>query len=108
VMFPVRGGTSLVAHLEPPRWLAWPGDGKYLFVFGVGQSWTEAYALPLSPGQILPEIPPGKDFPSDAELAKVPGVRIIPAGDVMPGPTADIYAYTRASVQRNLYRVPLP
>jgi serine/threonine protein kinase len=108
LIFPVGGGTSLVAHLEPPKWLAWTGDGKYLFVFGVGQSSTKAYALPLSPGQILPGIALAKEFPSEAELAKVPGARIIPAGDVVPGPTADIYAYTRESVQRNLYRIPLP
>ena len=25
-----------------------------------------------------------------------------------PGPTGDIYAFTRESVQRNLYRIPLP
>jgi len=35
-------------------------------------------------------------------------VRIIPMGEVVPGPTADIYAFTRESVQRNLYRIPLP
>jgi hypothetical protein len=41
-------------------------------------------------------------------LAKLPGVRIIPIANVVPGPTADIYAYTRETVQRNLYRIPLP
>jgi hypothetical protein len=33
---------------------------------------------------------------------------VIAVGDVVPGRTADIYAFTRESVHRNLYRVPLP
>ena len=49
-----------------------------------------------------------KDFPSDVELAKLPGVRIIPQGNVVPGPTADVYAFTRETVQRNIpYRIPV-
>jgi hypothetical protein len=36
------------------------------------------------------------------------GVRTIPEADLVPGPTADIYAFTRESGQRNLYRIPLP
>jgi len=27
---------------------------------------------------------------------------------VVPGPTADIYAFTRETVHRNLYRIPVP
>jgi hypothetical protein len=48
-----------------------------------------------------------KNFLSEGELAKFAGARVIPAGDVVPGPTADIYAFTRETVQRNLYRIPL-
>ena len=69
---------------------------------------SNAYVLPLSPGQLLP----GKSqlpgvFPSGAELEKLPGARTITDGDVVPGPTADIYAFTRETVQRNLYRIPI-
>jgi eukaryotic-like serine/threonine-protein kinase len=108
VIFPVGGGTPLTVHLGPPSWLAWTGDGKYLFVFGMSQSRTKTYVLPLSSGQILPGLALAKKFPSDAELAKAPGVRMIPEGDAVPGPTADVYAFTRETVQRNLYRIPLP
>jgi hypothetical protein len=47
-------------------------------------------------------------LPSEPEILKLPGVRVIPSNDVAPGPTADIYAFTRVSVQGNLYRVPVP
>jgi hypothetical protein len=47
-------------------------------------------------------------IPSEQEILKLPGARVLPASDVVPGLTADIYAFTRESVQRNLYRVPVP
>ena len=49
-----------------------------------------------------------RSFPSEQELAKLSGVWSIPSTDVALGPTAEVYAFTRQSVQRNLYRVPLP
>jgi len=35
-------------------------------------------------------------------------VRVIASTDVVPGRTADTYAFTIESVQRNLYHIPLP
>jgi eukaryotic-like serine/threonine-protein kinase len=109
IVFPTRGGVPLPTHLRAPDWVNWTGDGKHLFVSGEGQSRTSSYVLPLSPGQVLPErIVHGKNFPPAAELAKWPGVRIIPIAEVVPGPTADVYAFIREGVQRNIYRIPLP
>jgi len=108
-VFPTRGGVSLSTHLHPPQWVSWTGDGKHLFVSGESEGASTAYVLPLSPGQVLPDsIARAKSFPSQEELAKLPGVRILPVGDVEPGPTADIYAFTREAVQRNLYQIPVP
>ena len=67
----------------------------------------KAYVFPLSPGQMVPEsIVDG--LPSEKEILKLPGARVIPLGNVEPCPTADTYAFTRQSVQRNLYRIPVP
>jgi serine/threonine protein kinase/Tol biopolymer transport system component len=108
VVFPAAGGAPIFTYLHPPRWLRWTGDGKYLFVAGSNVK-TKAFVLPLSPGQLLPpSLANAESFPSEAELAKMPGVRTIPMANVVPGPTADIYAFTRETVQRNLYRIPLP
>ena len=108
VIFPTAGGAPIVPHLGPPPTLMWTGDGKYLFVVG-GETKANTYVLPLSPGEVLPgSIAHAKNFPSEAELAKLPGVQTIPVGDVVAGPTADVYAFTRATVQRNLYRIPIP
>jgi Tol biopolymer transport system component len=108
VIFPASGGAPIFTHLHPPRWLRWTGDGKYVFVAGSNEK-NKAFVLPLSPGQLLPaSLVSAAAFPSEAELAKMPGVRTIPVANVVPGPTADIYAFTRETVQRNLYRIPLP
>jgi hypothetical protein len=88
--------------------LSWSGDRKHLFVQGKGAvNLDKAYVLPLSPGQMVPDsIVNG--LPSEQEILKLPGARLIPLRNVVPGPTADIYAFTRQSVQRNLYRIPVP
>lgn len=65
------------------------------------------YALPLSPGKVFPQIPLG-GFQSEAELAKLLAVQVIQSFDVAPGPGSGVYAFARGSVQRNLYRIPLP
>ena len=89
--------------------LRWSSSGRRLFI-GVGTKGrsTEGttYAVPLAPGQILPELP-AAGFASEAELAKLPGVQVIEALDTAPG-LADVYAFSRESVQRNLYRIPIP
>lgn len=65
------------------------------------------YVISLQPGQILPSIPAG-GFQTMDDLSKLPGVRVIEAYGAAPGPTSDVYAFARSSVQRNLYRIPIP
>lgn len=93
---------NLAARLE------WSGDGRYLFVehvLGVKKDQTEV--VPLPPGHLLPATFP-KTIRSPAEIARLPGARVIPSNDVAPGPTAEVYAFTHTTVQRNLYRIPVP
>jgi hypothetical protein len=108
VIFSLQTGALITTHLYP-RWLRWTGDGKNVFLSGPNEKWPQAYVLPLTSGEVLPgSLAIGEDFPSLAGLAKVPGVHTLPVGNVEPGPTADIYAFTHESVQRNVYRIPLP
>jgi hypothetical protein len=65
------------------------------------------YVIPLSPGQALPEIP-AEGFASEADVTALPGVGIIDHVDVALGPTPDVYAFSRETIQRNLYRIPTP
>jgi hypothetical protein len=63
--------------------------------------------IPIPPGQVFPDIPP-EGYASDEVISAIPDVRVIESGDVAPGTAADIFAYSQQSVQRNLYRIPLP
>ena len=58
-------------------------------------------------GRMLPDIPPG-GFRSEQEMAKYPGVRVIEAADIAPGLTDDVYAFSKETTQRNLFRIPIP
>jgi hypothetical protein len=93
---------------DGPDWVRWSGDGKHLFVTRANATRARSYVLPLAAGQVLSaSLALARNVLSEAEIAKLPGVRTIPVGNVVPGPTADIYAFTRETVQRNLYRIPL-
>ena len=83
--------------------IRWSRDGSLLFLTVSGRT----YAMPVPRGEPLPEMPPG-GFGSPADIAAAPGARLIEASDFAPGPEPDVYAFSRETVQRNLYRIPLP
>jgi hypothetical protein len=92
--------------------LRWQADGRFLYLSVVtgmqsAAAFGRTYVIPVSRAKLLPPIPPG-GFHSENEIAKLPGVRVIEAADVWPGSTPGTYAYSRQTVQRNLYRVPVP
>jgi Tol biopolymer transport system component len=88
--------------IAPP--LSWTPDGKFVYLRFSGST----YAIPLRPGQMLPPVPPN-GFPSREAVAALPGARLVSEdGDVYPGPDPSIYAFTKITTQRNIYRVPVP
>jgi hypothetical protein len=46
-------------------------------------------------------------FSRGRRLPGCPSVRVIEAADVAFGATLDVYAFSRETTQRNLYRIPL-
>jgi hypothetical protein len=56
---------------------------------------------------MLPPIPPS-GFRSKEDVAALPGARLIPEPGAFPGPNPSIYAFTKVSTHRNIYRVSLP
>jgi hypothetical protein len=111
VALPLRGGAPVrlfgPAGTDPAKWSK---DGKFLFLSLSSSSYSGAsgrtFVIPLPPGRVWPGIP-AIGFQSDADLQRLPGVRVIDAPDVAPGPTSDVYAFSRETVQRNLYRIPI-
>jgi Tol biopolymer transport system component len=99
----ISGGRITQGHVS------WSGDGRWLFMWvttNMNLSAGETYAIPLPAGRMFPEIPSG-GFQSEAEIAKLPGARVIDAF-AAPGPASETYAYSRETVQRNLFQIPLP
>lgn len=97
--FPLDGGPAVV--IGPTHtFLSWSLDGHFALLAG-------SYLVPLPAGEPLPRIPEG-GFRSEEEIAQLPGAHRIEGGGVVLGPSADVYAFYRGTIQRNLYRIPIP
>lgn len=107
--YPVRGGPP-VRICQGCRTAKWSPDGRYLYFSFVGMGiFTDVgttFALPISPGKHLPDLP-AAGVASVEEAASLPGARVIGHGNISPGRDPSVYAYTKISAQRNLYRVPI-
>ena len=86
----------------PPQ-MSWTPDGRFLYL----RFDAATYAIPLRPGQLLPEMPP-LGFPSRAAIAAVPGARLLSEDSIFPGPDPAQYAFMKVTAHRNIYRVPTP
>ncbi len=108
--YPIRGGPP-EKICDGCRAVNWAADGKFLYVSFSGMgSYRETgttFALPIRPGKSLPDLP-ASGVGSKAEAAALPGVRVIEHGNISPGRDPSVYAFTRISAHRNLYRVPVP
>ena len=75
----------------------------------VEQGGGKTLAFDLPPGKDLPVLPPsGLNSAEDIKGLKVAAVIDMAGKSIFaPGPDPSIYVYTRLTVQRNLYRIPL-
>ncbi len=109
---PFAGGAPVTILRGSVSRMRWTPDGKRVLLsiqLGQGPSafgFGRTYALPLDARSTLPRMPPG-GFKSDAEIAAVPGVEIIPFGDVHFSSTPGVHAFSKIRVTRNLFRIPL-
>jgi Tol biopolymer transport system component len=93
----------------------WSADGKRLYLsFAIiakeeSKTHGQTYVLPWKPGTSLEALFPG-DPRTEADIAKL--AKALPFArqveQFASGPSPDVYAYSRRTIQRNLYRVPLP
>jgi len=117
VAFPIRGGAavsiiSFAATHAGDINVQWSSDGRRIFIpvstARVPLRTAErTWIVPLARGQIFPQIPK-EGFSSESEIGKLPGARLIDAAQAVPGQAPDMYAFVRSTIQRNLYRIPLP
>ena len=98
--FPMNGGPPI--PFNGFTFLSWTLDGRTLLYSGF-----QTYLVPLRPGEALPEILL-RGSHSEEEIARLPGARRIDEWGVVPGPSAEVYAFYRGTTLRNLYRIPIP
>jgi DNA-binding winged helix-turn-helix (wHTH) protein/Tol biopolymer transport system component len=88
----------------------WSPNGRLLFVPVEASSPTtpgRSLAIPVGPGEDLPEFPPGGIQPL-ADASVMPGAQSIGRAELVPGMDLSHYAYVNTTVHRNLYRISLP
>ena len=87
----------------------WSPAGNFFYVGIVRRSMDspgKTVAIPLLPGKTLPDLPPaGIRGVNDVKIFR--GAKIIEAWDISPGPDPTVYAFAKATVHRNLFRVSL-
>jgi Tol biopolymer transport system component len=103
-VFPLNGGSPVV--IGGNTLLQWSSSGDTLWITAGAVPDGRTYIVPLPRGKILPPIPPD-GFHSEEDIARLRGARSIDATGA-PGPSLDVYAFERRTVQRNLYRIPIP
>lgn len=126
VVRPVDGGPAITmcgtcaaagAPYAPPI-VTWSRDQKYLYAHAVppvgrpqGASNSPAtggtYALPIPTGESVPRFP-ASGLHDAADLAALPGARVVAPAGVFTGTDPAVFAFQRVTTQRNIYRVRVP
>ncbi|HVP45180.1 MAG TPA: protein kinase [Bryobacteraceae bacterium] len=104
---PLNGGTPM--RFCRHCFARWTPDGRFLVLDWGGatlDSRRRTFVIPLRDGKLLPPLPPNGI--EDLDLTAFPGVHEVDAPAAVFGPDLTTYAFTRTSVHRNLYRIPLP
>jgi len=112
MVYPVDGGApvKLCAHCAPPWgvdpipfYIGWTPDSRFLLWKFTGTT----YAVPLRAGRLLLEIP-AAGLQSAEAVSALPGARVVSSErNTFPGPSPSLYAWTKVTTQRNIYRVPV-
>jgi DNA-binding winged helix-turn-helix (wHTH) protein len=109
--------TAIPLDGGPPRRICkvycnpiWSRRGDFLFIPVEPSSQTSpgrSLAIPIGPGETLPELPAQGIAPFD-QPSVVPGARSVSRAELVPGKDLSHFAYVKTTPHRNLYRVSLP
>jgi hypothetical protein len=105
--FPLDGGPAMIISGLGNGGDWFPPVRDSLAVSGAPTPAGRSYIIPLPRGEDFPRMPPG-GFRTEEQIASLPGARRIDADNVVPGVSPGVYAFSRGTTQRNLYRIPIP
>jgi DNA-binding winged helix-turn-helix (wHTH) protein/Tol biopolymer transport system component len=109
MVIPLEGGTPrrlCKSYCNP----IWSSTGEFLFVPVEPSTQTSpgrSLAIPIGPGETLPDLPP-EGIAVSAQPDAVPGSQSVGRAEFVPGKDLSHFAYVKTTSQRNLYRVTLP
>jgi serine/threonine protein kinase len=102
--YPIVGGTPVVL-CRTLCWTGWDASGTHMFFnFQAGKDYINAYFLLTENGHGVPKLP-SDGVLSGQELRALRAKAV--AAEVASAMTPDLYSYTRISIRRNLYRIPI-
>jgi hypothetical protein len=117
VAYPTRGGPkklicracAISGPYNPGApMVSWTRDQKFLFLRSIlGGMRRETFVIPLPSAEALPAFQPS-GLQSERDLLAFPGARVIEEEDVFPGSSRSVYAFTRKTTRRNLYKISVP
>ncbi len=107
---PIQGGSPISVCSFCSA--GWGPEGKFLYLRfrGVGEMGPgKTIVIGLPPGKELPELPSSgvKSVEEAERLNVVAEIDTTGMTYFVPGPDLSTYAYVRATIQRNLFRIPL-
>ncbi|HXN53190.1 MAG TPA: protein kinase [Candidatus Acidoferrum sp.] len=102
--YPTGGGTPIVM-CRTFCWVDWDASGMHMFFKFMNGGDMNSYFLPPELGRGTPKLPPGGVLDGQ-ELRGLNKVKVI-AAEVESAMTPDFYSYTRTTIRRNLYRIPI-
>jgi hypothetical protein len=102
-LYPIGGGAPVTVCATCN--ITWgPGGNSIYMIFP--DELNRTYVIPFHGS--LPAAFADRGVKGAEDLKGIAGLRVIEQQDVAPGPDADTYAFTKTTVHRNIYRVPLP
>jgi hypothetical protein len=103
--FPIAGGAPVTICSFGCNTAGWAPGGQFFYTTVGTMQGGKTLLVPISPGQDLPPLP-AAGIQTEADMASVKGGKVLD-GLIVPGPTAGLYSFSRRSVHRNLYSIPL-
>jgi len=83
----------------------WEAGGGHMFFKSMGAQDVSSYFLATESGRGLPKLPTGGILGAQ-ELRALNNVKVVPV-HVESAVTPDFYSYSRSTIRRNLYRIPI-
>ena len=106
VVYPAGGGSpTLICSTCANRAqvVSWSRDGKFIYLHETPARQT--FAIPLRPGQILLPLPASGIRSPGLDANALPGARLIKQQRAFPSAKPSVYAFTKVTTQRNIYRI---